>query len=94
MAREPGRFTLTFVLDGAEHVVVASAPERPAVLRSLTRAEREVVEHALRGESTRRIAAARGVAERTVANQLASAFRKLGVSSRTELARLLAARRR
>jgi DNA-binding CsgD family transcriptional regulator len=35
---------------------------------------------------TKSIAAARGVSERTVGNQLQSAYRKLGVKSRAELA--------
>ena len=40
----------------------------------------------LDGKSNKAIAAARATSERTVANQLASIYRKLGVNSRSELA--------
>jgi DNA-binding CsgD family transcriptional regulator len=52
----------------------------------LTAAEREVAQAILDGASNKEIAQQRGVAPRTVANQVASVFRKLGVSSRAELA--------
>lgn len=51
----------------------------------LSKAEHEVVARAAAGLSNAQIAASRGVSARTVANQLASAFRKLGVASRFEL---------
>jgi DNA-binding NarL/FixJ family response regulator len=57
---------------------VSSAPLSPA--------ERAVAAAASRGESTRTIAVARGVSERTVANQIAAIFAKLDVRSRSELA--------
>jgi DNA-binding CsgD family transcriptional regulator len=57
--------------------------------RSLTSAEREVVRRALAGESNPEIARGRGTSTRTVANQMASVFRKLGVGSRLELFALL-----
>ena len=63
------------------------APQLPA---SLTKAERAVVELALQGLRTLEIAARRGVAQRTVSNLLQRAYRKLGVSSRAELAALVA----
>jgi DNA-binding NarL/FixJ family response regulator len=53
---------------------------------SLTSAERQVVEHVLSGRSNAAIARARSTSSRTVANQLAAIYRKLGVSSRWELA--------
>ena len=40
----------------------------------------------LAGMSTTAIAAERGRAERTIANQIAAIYRKLGVGSRSELA--------
>jgi DNA-binding CsgD family transcriptional regulator len=52
----------------------------------LTPSEREVVAAVLRGVSNAALARARGVSLRTIANQLASAFSKLGVRSRSELA--------
>lgn len=61
-----------------------------ALLEALSPAERAVVERAARGESNRQIAEARGTSPHTVANQLRAVFSRLGVSSRTELARLLA----
>lgn len=51
----------------------------------LTPAEREVVALLVAGQSNQEIAAARGVSPRTIANQLAAIYRKLGVSSRVEL---------
>jgi DNA-binding CsgD family transcriptional regulator len=65
---------------------------REELLRSLTPTERAVVARVLDGLATRAIATSRGTSERTIANQLASAYRKLGVGSRRELAAKLAAR--
>ena len=52
----------------------------------LTSAEREVALLALAGKSNGEIAEARHCSVRTVANQLQSVFRKLGIRSRAELA--------
>lgn len=52
---------------------------------SLSEAERDVVRLALEGHSNQRIGLARGTSARTVANQLAQVFQKLGVHSRHEL---------
>lgn len=52
----------------------------------LTSAEREVALLALSGKSNGEIAEARHCSVRTVANQLQSVFRKLGIRSRAELA--------
>jgi DNA-binding CsgD family transcriptional regulator len=54
----------------------------------LTRTKRDVVRLALEGRSNLNlaIAALRGRSARTVANQLASAYEKLRVGSRAELA--------
>jgi DNA-binding NarL/FixJ family response regulator len=52
----------------------------------LTRAERQVVAGVLNGRTNAAIAVARRTSCRTVANQLAAIYRKLGVSSRWELA--------
>ena len=59
----------------------------------LTRAEEEVARAAIGGLSNAEIATMRGRSERTIANQLASIFRKLGVTSRAELAAVLASAR-
>ncbi|MCC6873321.1 MAG: helix-turn-helix transcriptional regulator [Sandaracinaceae bacterium] len=83
-----GRALQRFLLDGVEHVLVMG--QRSALLRALSPAERGVVEQVRCGRSNDEIAALRGVSARTVANQLAAAFRKLGVGSRAQLVALLA----
>ncbi len=52
----------------------------------LSPAEREVVALLLQGRDNASIARLRGTAVRTIANQVASIFAKLGVRSRSELA--------
>jgi DNA-binding CsgD family transcriptional regulator len=70
-------------------VLVVPAPPLEGDAR-LTVAERAVLAEILAGRSNREIALRRGRAVRTIANQLASIYRKLGVTSRSELvARLL-----
>jgi DNA-binding CsgD family transcriptional regulator len=64
-------------------VPVRSLPEESA--SRLTGAERAVVELARSGLSNAAIARRRRCSPRTVANQLASAYKKLGVGSRREL---------
>jgi DNA-binding NarL/FixJ family response regulator len=59
-------------------------PRRPAAVE-LTSAEREVLEAVCAGRSNAAIAATRGTAVRTVANQVASLLRKFRVRSRHEL---------
>ncbi|MEZ4400154.1 MAG: LuxR C-terminal-related transcriptional regulator [Kofleriaceae bacterium] len=71
---------------GGETFAVVSAPARGhGLATTLTAAERDVVAGLVRGESTRTIARRRGTSERTVANQLAALYAKLGVMSRAEL---------
>jgi DNA-binding NarL/FixJ family response regulator len=53
--------------------------------RCLTRAEQSIVLELVAGACHRDIAMARGTSERTVANQVASIFRKLNVGSRLDL---------
>lgn len=80
-----------FALGGDRYMVVSTELPDLATLEELTPAERDVVAAVLRGRNNAEIAAERGCAYRTVANQLASVYRKLGVSSRHELlARLVA----
>ncbi|HEX3759097.1 MAG TPA: helix-turn-helix transcriptional regulator [Kofleriaceae bacterium] len=56
------------------------------ILRSLlSGAELEIVTAVLRGHSNHQIAAMRGRSTRTVINQLASVYEKLGIHSRREL---------
>jgi DNA-binding NarL/FixJ family response regulator len=69
----------------AESVLVSI--ERPdlAVGALLSRGEAEVLRLRVDGLMLRAIASERATSERTVANQLASAYTKLGVSGRSEL---------
>jgi DNA-binding CsgD family transcriptional regulator len=59
----------------------------------LTPSERDAIELALAGHSNAEIAKRRGVMRSTVAKQLASAYRKLKINSRAELAALTGRRR-
>ncbi len=80
-------------LGDLELVVVSTPIAESDVLGRLSPAEREVALLASAGCPSREIAERRGTSERTVANQLASIFKKLGMSSRTELARAVLGRR-
>lgn len=71
-----------------ESLVVISVPT-PTPAHALTDAEHEVARDAIDGLSNAEIARRRGRSARTIANQLASIYRKLGVTSRCELAALL-----
>jgi DNA-binding NarL/FixJ family response regulator len=59
------------------------APSRQVVL---TRRERELAAEILNGKNNKAIASALGTSVQTVRNQLTTLYRKLGVSSRLELA--------
>jgi DNA-binding CsgD family transcriptional regulator len=72
-------------IGGSEYLLL-SFPRAPAMPDVLTPAERQVALAALAGLSNAEIARMRGSSPRTVANQLAKIFRKLGVRSRAELA--------
>lgn len=71
---------------GSLELALLDWPAPPPDDAALTPAERAVVALALGDLSNRAIAARRRTSPRTVANQLASAYAKLGVSSRAELA--------
>jgi len=83
--------TTSFSIGGVEFGVLSVPLEPPGMLDVLSAAEREVALAALEGLSNTAIARARGTSPRTVANQLAALYRKLGVKSRAELAALIAA---
>jgi DNA-binding CsgD family transcriptional regulator len=70
--------------DGDEFAVI-SLPIAPDLPDTLSSAEREVVVLVFAAKSNAAIARARGVSVHTVANQLASAMKKLGVGSRADL---------
>jgi len=58
----------------------------------LTFAEQAVFSALLSGQSNQEIAASRGRSLRTIANQVAAIFQKLGVGSRAELVAKVSAR--
>jgi DNA-binding CsgD family transcriptional regulator len=67
-------------------VLLAFALPEAVVPDALSLAEQEVALMVFEGASNQEIALARGVSAKTVGNQLESIYRKLGVSSRVELA--------
>jgi DNA-binding NarL/FixJ family response regulator len=72
-------------------VAVGVASQRGgAEFPALTQGEGEIVTCVVAGNTNAEIASKRGVAPRTVANQLATIYRKLGVQSRNELAAMVA----
>ncbi len=72
--------------DGELAVLSFTLPRDRAI--DLSSAESDVARHILAGRSNAEIAALRRCSARTVANQVASLFRKLGVRSRLELVAL------
>jgi len=75
----------TFMLGCLELVVLRyqSVPKGPGP--NLTAAEQHLIELLIRGLRTKDIAALRGTSLHTVSNQLATIYRKFGVSTRQEL---------
>jgi len=71
-------------------IVLVSVPLNRQAPRELTSAEQAVARRAAAGQSNGAIARSRGSSQRTVANQLAAIYEKLGVRSRAELATFLA----
>jgi DNA-binding NarL/FixJ family response regulator len=63
---------------------------RPAATGELTPTERRIAALAAEGRSNKEIATALFVTPKTVGTQLSRIYRKVGVHSRTELARYLA----
>jgi DNA-binding CsgD family transcriptional regulator len=89
----PGDLRVSRFEVGSDEYMLVSYPLPEWNLpRDLTPAEAEVALASLRGASRAQIARDRGCSERTVANLLARVFEKLGVSSKIELACLLAKR--
>ncbi len=83
---DPAPRSVTFHV-GSHEFAVISFPVAPARLPAgLTDAERAIATAILAGASTAEIAGRRGTSPRTVANQLAAIYRKLGVQSRAEFA--------
>jgi DNA-binding CsgD family transcriptional regulator len=86
----------TLRIGGVDYAVVscANTAARTSLVDRLSAAERAIVEAVLDGRTNAQIAGVRGTSARTVANQVRSVFRKLGVTSRSELTSALLAGRR
>jgi len=78
-----------FKVDG-EELMVLSWPASSSTIPGLSDAESDVLRAALGGLSNAEIARERGRSVFTIQNQVASALRKLGVTTRAEAAALLA----
>jgi DNA-binding CsgD family transcriptional regulator len=78
---------------GEELAVFTFPLASPSLPRSLSAAERAVAMGVLAGKSNAEIAKARRTSVRTVANQVASVFRKVGVHSRAQLVAALSRHR-
>jgi len=90
---EHGIRTAEFTV-GEETFVLLSVPLRnESGVEPLTAVEREIAAMVVEGMSNAEIAKVRGKSVRTIANQVASAFRKLRVGSRVELSSVLALHR-
>jgi len=76
-------------VDGAELGVVIAPGGGATAALPLTRAEHEVALLVAEGFTNAEVAVRRGRAERTVANQIARIFEKLGIGARSELVRVL-----
>jgi DNA-binding CsgD family transcriptional regulator len=72
-----------------DHVVISVPLSRPAVFAELTKSELEVAEGILAGRSMKELALSRKVSPRTIAQQVATIHRKLGVTTRHELVALV-----
>jgi len=82
----PGLRSSTVDLGGDQYLVLSFPTPVWSLPGCLSAAEREVALALLRGETNETIASVRNTSVRTVANQVASIFAKLGVNSRIELA--------
>jgi DNA-binding CsgD family transcriptional regulator len=86
----PGLDVTWLSLHGDSLAILSYPLPEPPPLPGLSSSERDVVDHILAGRSNAGIAARRGTSARTVANQVAMIFKKLGVGSRRELIALVA----
>jgi len=97
--KRPAREALEAALAGFETIAAARWADRARAELSriggrtqadgLTPAEQRVAELVAKGQTNAEVAAALFLAERTVASHLTHVYAKLGVRSRTELARRL-----
>jgi DNA-binding CsgD family transcriptional regulator len=80
-------------IEGEVFAVLSYPLAEPIPLQGLTSGERDIVEGVRRRLTTREIAARRKTSVKTVTNQLAHLYRKLGVGSRRELMAMLGGRK-
>lgn len=80
-------------IDGAELFLLVTPSLVECLPDELTKAEKAVAALVLEGRSNQEIARVRGTSVRTVANQVASIFRKLEVTARAELGQAILDRR-
>jgi DNA-binding CsgD family transcriptional regulator len=85
LAAPPGLSAIAVDVGGQE-LVVLRVPSSTSTWQGLTQTEEAIAELALRGLSNKEIATLRGTSAHTVAVQLASIYKKLGLGSRAELA--------
>ncbi len=93
--KAPDAFAAWWMRIGSDEFVLFEIPEPlrgpdGAGLPGLTAAEADVARYVLAGLSNAEVARRRGSSPRTVANQVARIFRKLGIASRNELSALFA----
>jgi DNA-binding NarL/FixJ family response regulator len=81
-----GTTSRSWLGDGSEQLVFESRLDGQPRGIVLTSAERDVLQAVLLGRDNQQIARQRHTSVRTVANQLATLFQKLGASSKAELA--------
>jgi DNA-binding CsgD family transcriptional regulator len=93
LARPPdGLERLDVELDGQSYVVLSYPSPPLAALQGLSDLESSIARAVASGQTNREIATGRNRSVFTVQNQLARIYKKLGVTSRSELAALLAQR--
>jgi DNA-binding NarL/FixJ family response regulator len=88
LAAPPGLDAAPLKVEDDEYVILSYPLPQWSLPPTLTEAERDVALGLLNGDSYEAIAQRRGKAVRTVANQVASVFAKLHITSRAELAKL------
>jgi DNA-binding NarL/FixJ family response regulator len=83
------RLDVITVADREVGVLAVNARPRGAAADALSVVELEVASYVTRGWSNQRIALERQVSPRTIANQLRAVYEKLGITSRSQLARAM-----
>lgn len=83
--KTPGVVVTPVQVGGVRGLLIDLPVDELELPDTLTAAEREVVQLVAQGLSNEQIGAQRGRSARTIANQLAAVYRKVGVFSRTEL---------